>query len=939
MTEAYCTKCRATRTINDPQPVWLANGRAATQGPCPVCGTRLTRLGETPAHHNLPRPEVAVQPTPRKPAVRPSGPAPEDVFAPLTSELIAYCVKCKAARSMVDGQAVFMANGRPAARGSCSVCGANLFKIGATPDHAHLPQPVARRQTKKSAARDEPGPGKPLRSDKRFGKLVIVESPAKARTVGRFLGKGYTVRASVGHVRDLLRSQLSVDVDNDFEPTYRVPNDKRKTVKELQEEVSRAKEVYLATDPDREGEAIAWHLMEATGMRPEQSQRVVFHEITHDAVAEAFAHPRSLNMDLVNAQQARRILDRLVGYKISPLLWDRVRGRTSAGRVQSVALRLVVEREREIQSFVPVEYWSLEARLAQQETRQQQPRPDFIARLHRLRGEAVDLKNQADAQAIVDDLQGAHYLVSQVRLGERRRRPAPPFTTSTFQQEASRKLGMGARQAMRIAQQLYEGIKLGADEQVGLITYMRTDSLNISAQAQAEARSFIGERYGPEFLPPAPPIYKTRAKGAQEAHEAIRPTSVLRTPEEVRPYLTGDQRRVYDLVWTRFVASQMAPAVLDTMSVDIAALPLRSQPALTPAQAAALAAGLAASGPEYLFRASGARLRFPGFLSVYEEGRDNGDDRGDSGRARAGDNGSASAERGNGSAGQGDGEPGESDLGETGSWLPALAEGELLDLLELLPEQHFTQPPPRYTEASLVKTLEENGIGRPSTYAPIMSTIQDRGYVGVRDKRLYPTELGFVVCDRLVKHFPEVFDVGFTARMEEALDAVAASQRDWVAVLREFYEPFVATLAEAERTMERAEVQPQPIGEACPQCGHELVLRMGRFGKFIACSNYPECRYTRPLLTKTGITCPQCRQGQLVERRSRKGRTFYGCDRYPHCQFVVWQRPAPAPCPNCTGLLVEAGKERVRCTQCGQSFDLARLRGAAQPPAAEPAVA
>jgi len=913
--EAYCTKCKEKREMRETQAVWLKNGSAATQGVCPVCGTRMNRMGATPDHDALPKPAVEAAPRKATKPSPPSGPAPEDIFAPLTTAAEAYCVKCKETRLMANGRAIYMANGRPAARGECPVCGTGLFKIGATADHDSLPKPVVAKQKragKTSSASKASKAATPSKTSsaskasavpvgKRSGKLVIVESPAKARTVGRFLGKGYTVKASVGHVRDLLKSQLSVDVEKDFAPTYRVTNDQRKTVKDLQGEVARAKEVYLATDPDREGEAIAWHLVEATGIDPQHSRRVVFHEITKDAVAEAFAHPRQLNMDLVNAQQARRILDRLVGYKISPLLWQRVQGRTSAGRVQSVAVRLVVEREREIANFVAVEYWSIHARLAQQDSRTIQPRPDFLAKLHRLRGGEVDLRNQADTQSIVDDLNGAHYLVTAVRESERRRRPAAPFTTSTMQQEASRKLGFGARQTMRAAQQLYEGIDIGHDEQVGLITYMRTDSVTVSKQAQDEARAFIVERYGPEFVPPTPPIYKTRAKGAQEAHEAVRPTSVLRTPESVARHLSREQRLLYDLIWKRFVASQMEAALYDTVSVDIAALPRRDYAALSPAAAAALAEKL--ENPDYLFRASGSRVRFPGFLSVYEEGRD------ESGK-KNGNNGN------------------EGDAPDDSGWLPALSTGELLDLLALLPEQHFTQPPPRYTEASLVKALEENGIGRPSTYAPIMSTIQGRDYVELRDKRLYPTELGYVVNDQLVQHFPDVFDVGFTARMEEALDEIAEDGRDWVEVLRGFYEPFEQQLKTAEATMERAEVQAQPIGEACPLCGHDLVLRNGRFGKFIACSNYPECRYTRPLVVKTGATCPKCKQGQVVERRSKKGRTFYGCERYPECDFVVWQRPIPAPCPDCGGLVTQSGKDRARCTVCGHSFELKKLEPA-----------
>ena len=922
--EAYCTKCKTKREMADAEPVWLSNGSPATKGVCSVCGTRLNRMGKTDAHATLPKPVVEAAPkvAKEKKASKPaaSGPAPEDISAPLTTPVESYCVKCKTTRTMVDGRAVFMSNGRPGARGACSVCGTNLFKIGATPAHEGLPTPVVTK-TRKSAAKSKPASSKAKSAKRkpstksssakptgrRSGKLVIVESPAKARTVGRFLGKGYTVKASVGHVRDLLKSQLSVDVENDFEPKYRVPNDARKRVKELKFEVDKASEVYLATDPDREGEAIAWHVMEATEAEPERVRRVVFHEITSGAVAEAFSHPRELDMDLVNAQQARRILDRLVGYKISPLLWDKVQTRTSAGRVQSVAVRLVVEREREIENFVAVEYWSIRARLAQQETRSEANRPDFLAKLHRLRGEEVNLGNEADTQAIVDDLQGAHYLVSEVRVGERRRKPAAPFTTSTLQQEASRKLGYNARQTMRAAQQLYEGINLGNDEQVGLITYMRTDSVNVSTQAQSEARQFIGERYGAEFLPPSPPVYKTRAKGAQEAHEAIRPTSVMRTPESLARILNKDQRQLYDLIWKRFVASQMAPAIYDTISVDIAALPTRTHPTLTVAQAAALAGAL--DNPEYLFRASGSRVRFAGFLSVYVEGRDeNGKDQRNGDRNGTGD---------------------DADFDDLENWLPALTAGELLDLLELLSNQHFTQPPPRYTEASLVKALEENGIGRPSTYAPTMTTIQSRSYVEQRERRLYPTDLGFAVNDRLVEHFPDIFDVGYTARMEEALDEIADEHRDWVEVLRDFYVPLEKQLAEAERTMKPAESLAQPIGEACPVDGGDLVLKFGRFGKFIACSNYPECRYTRPFVVKTGVICPKCREGELVERRSKKGRTFYGCDRYPDCDFVVWQEPLPTPCPDCGGLLIKAGRDGAKCTVCSHKFSRKQLEAAA----------
>ncbi|RME48764.1 MAG: type I DNA topoisomerase [Chloroflexi bacterium] len=764
--------------------------------------------------------------------------------------MIAYCVKCKEKREMVNPQATYTSSGTPGTRGQCPVCGTGMFRMGETPAHANIPKPkVTARPKRKKASR------------KRGGKLVIVESPAKARTIGKFLGPKYRVKASIGHVRDLLKSRLSVDVENDFQPQYRVPNEKRDTVKELRKEVEKAAEVYLATDPDREGEAIAWHLLEAAQIPEEIARRVVFHEITQDAVTRAFAEPRGINMELVNAQQARRILDRLVGYKISPLLWDKVRGRLSAGRVQTVALRLVVEREREIEAFVPEEYWSIEAELAKQDTRSEDPRPTFVASLHRIRGEQFELKTGEEAQQIVEDLEGAAYIVGQVRRRERRRRPSPPFTTSTLQQRASRRLGFNARRTMRVAQQLYEGVDLGEGGPVGLITYMRTDSVAVSKQAQRDARRYIVSQFGDEYLPPQPPVYKTKSKSAQEAHEAIRPTSVMREPRQIKKYLTRDQYRLYDLIWKRFVASQMADAVFDATSVDIdAGDPAKEMP--------------------YQFRVTGSVLKFAGFLAVY--GRD----------------------------------PGDEDLD-----LPPLAEGEELDLIQLLPQQHFTQPPPRYSEATLVKALEEYGIGRPSTYAPIISTIQNRGYVETVDKRLKPTRLGFIVNDLLIKHFPDIFDVGFTAQMEEELDQIARGEREWVPVLREFYIPFEKDLKRAEAEMEKVEVENEPTGELCPECGQPLIIRFGRYGRFIGCSGFPECKYTAPYLDKIGVECPQC-GGDLVEKKTRKGRTFYGCANYPECDFASWQRPLPQPCPNCQGLLVQKGKDKAQCLACEQWYAL-----------------
>ncbi len=759
------------------------------------------------------------------------------------SVLEAYCVRCREKRPLKDPEPVFTAGGRPATRGTCPVCGTTLFRMGATPAHEGM---------------DPPPPPKPE------SRLVIVESPAKARTVGRFLGRGYTVRASVGHVRDLLRSSMSVDVENDFKPTYRVPKEKKGVVKELAEEVKKAAEVYLATDPDREGEAIAWHLTEAIGIRPQQLRRVVFHEITQSAIEEAFAHPRGIDMNLVNAQQARRILDRLVGYSLSPLLWRKVRSRLSAGRVQSVAVRMVVEREREIQNFVPEEYWSIQAELAKREAR----RRSFLAKLHRIRGEEVNLKDEPATRAVVEELERAVYIVASVKEGQRRRQPSPPFTTSTMQQEASRRLGFTATRTMRIAQQLYEGIDLDGSGPVGLITYMRTDSTNVAEQAQAEARQYIAQRYGEQFLPPKPPVYKTKVKGAQEAHEAIRPTSVFREPEAIKDQLTRDQYRLYQLIWQRFVASQMPAALYDTMTVEIEAGPAEGE-------------------RPYLFRATGSTLRFPGFLIVYEEAKDE-----------------------------------DVQEEEPVQQIPPLTVGEVLDLVRLIPEQHFTQPPPRYTEATLVRALEEYGIGRPSTYAPILATIQQRGYVRREGKRLVPTETGFLVNDLLVEHFPEVMDYGFTAQMEEQLDEIAAGRQEWVPVVREFYRPFALQVARADQRIEKVELESAQVGRECPECGAPLTIRWGRYGKFIGCSRFPECRYTEPWQERVGVTCPQC-GGDLVEKRTRKGRTGYGCINYPTCNFWVWQRPLPIPCPACGGLMTEARKGIARCTACGEEIPLA----------------
>ncbi len=759
----------------------------------------------------------------------------------------AYCVKCKEKREIADASAEFNALGTPVTRGKCPVCGTTMYRIGDTPAHASLERPVRRH------------------SKPRSGKLVIVESPAKAKTVGRFLGKGYTVRASVGHVRDLLRSELSVDVENDFTPKYRVPNEKRQVVKELKALAKEAEVIYLATDPDREGEAIAWHLLEAAQIEPKLSKRVVFHEITDHAINEAFANPRGINMDLVDAQQARRVLDRLVGYSISPVLWEKVRSRLSAGRVQSVALRLIVEREREIEAFVPVEYWSIQAELSPQGKKTK-----YTTKLAKIDDQDPELGNKEVVDGYLVEIEQSPFTITRIKRSERRRKPSAPFITSTLQQEASRRLGYTARRAMMIAQQLYEGLDVGEGGATGLITYMRTDSTNIAEVALEEARNFIKQSYGGDFLPETPPQYKTRAVSAQEAHEAIRPTSVLRQPEKIKQYLSPEQFKLYQLIWQRFVASQMESAVYDTLSVEVTA---------------------AGKNHSYLFRASGSTIKFPGFLIVYEETVD---------------------------------EDQKTDEPENIRIPAGLEEGQPQNLEHLIPEQHFTQPPPRYTEASLVQVLEEYGIGRPSTYAPILSTIQQRGYVLRETKRLSPTETGILVNDLVVEHFPDVVDFNFTAQMESELDQVAEGKEDWHKVIREFYTSFEPEVKRAQAEMPVNKTEPEKIGRACPECGHDLVIRWGRYGKFISCSNFPACRHTEPLLEKIGVTCPKD-GGEVVLRKTRKGRIFFACSNYPECDFTSWKRPVAMPCPNCGGMLVVANKREVQCTQCEESFLIEEL--------------
>jgi DNA topoisomerase-1 len=697
------------------------------------------------------------------------------------------------------------------------------------------------------------------------GKLVIVESPTKAKAISRYLGSGYKVMSSMGHVRDLPKSTMGVDIEDNFTPKYLVPREKTKTIKELKSSVQGAKELILATDPDREGEAIAWHLVQATEPGDKPVSRVVFHEITPQAVQEAMQHPREIDMALVDAQQARRVLDRLVGYSVSPLLWKKVKRGLSAGRVQTAALRIVVDREREIEAFIPVEYWSVEADLKQQEPAKPVV---FRAAVNKVHGKSAELSNGEQAQSIVDDLKVSVFRVASVKTRETQRRPQAPFTTSTLQQEASRKLGFPVRRTMQVAQELYEGIDLGKEGIEGLITYMRTDSVNVSSQAKQAAREVIREKFGQEFLPASPPVYRTRSKGAQEAHEAIRPTHPHREPAAVKPFLTPQQFKLYQLIWQRFIASQMNPAILDGTTIDIAAG--------KPEQL---------DNPPYMLRATGSVVKFPGYMKVYTAGRDDGD-------------------------------VDELDKGA----LPRVTEGELLDLVDLFADQHFTQPPPRYTEATLIKALEEEGIGRPSTYAPTLATLLARSYVTTEQKKLIPTELGTVVSDLLAEHFPNVFDIGFTSQMESELDDIASGDRAWVPTLRSFYDPFKTTLTQAEQTIQRVKLKDEPAGEDCEQCGRPMVIKMGKFGKFMACSGFPECRNSKPLLTKIGMTCPTCHEGEVVERRSKKGRTFYGCSRYPDCDFVTWNKPVDTKCQRCGSHMEQVGKQgNLKCPACGHT--------------------
>lgn len=815
--------------------------------------------------------------------------------------LQAYCVKCRTKRDVHSAEPVYTKTGVPGTRGQCAECDTKLFRMGATAAHEGIPKPekIERPKRKKSKAKSRKkkrskstakSNGRRPAKRAKIGRLVIVESPAKARSIGGFLGKDYTVLSSVGHVRDLLKSRLSVDVENSFEPEYRVPNDKRAVVKELKAAAEVAEEIYLATDPDREGEAIAWHLVAAAEMPAEQTKRVVFHEITAGAVADAFAHPRQINIDLVNAQQARRILDRLVGFNVSELLWDKVHRGLSAGRVQSIALRLVVEREDEIDAFKPREYWTIDAALSKSGlsgssggfTASLVQIDDLKVTFDPQKDDPPALDSEATVQPHVEALRQSLFRVHAVKRGTRQNKPSAPFTTSTLQQAASNRRGFGASRTMRIAQQLYEGINLGQGSPVGLITYMRTDSVQVSKDAQSQARRFVKAKYGTDFVPDSPPKYKTRAKGAQEAHEAIRPTSVDRTPESLKSHLDRAQLQIYTLVWNRFVASQMSPAVYDTLRIEVNA-------------------GQTIDDMPYLFRASSSKLKFAGHLAVGDKSQDR------SGKSQ----------------------------NDQQQQFPDLVKDEWLDRRQIIPEQHFTQPPPRYNEASLIRQLEERGIGRPSTYAPTVTVIQTREYVTQVEKRLHPTKTGRVVSELLTEFFADEMDYAFTANMEDQLDEVSEGKIDWREMLSDFYQPFEQRLNNAQTNMPKqmaervgrncpdcsegqlvfrysrwgkkyigcanypncqhteSATKRTPTGRNCPECADgELVVVAGERGRFVACDNYPECRHTEPY--RMGLLCPDCggeSKGEIVERRTRKGRVFFGCSRYPDCDYTTWKLP------------------------------------------------
>lgn len=760
--------------------------------------------------------------------------------------------------------------------------------------------------------------------------LVIVESPAKAKTISRFLGKDYMVLASMGHVRDLPKSNMGIDIENNFDPQYQVSVDKKKTISTLKAELKKAETLWIATDEDREGEAIGWHLLQV--LKPEKNKipvhRIVFHEITEKAIKDSLKTPRSMNVDLVNAQQARRVLDRLVGYELSPLLWKKIRYGLSAGRVQSVAVRLVVDREREIEAFKPVEYWNIVADLEKIDSKLKKSEKQFSAELQKFKGKKLEVGNEKETKKILADLKGADYRVSKVEKKTTKKNPSPPFITSTLQQEASRKLGFSVKKTMMVAQMLYEGIDTG-DGETGIITYMRTDSVNLSDLAVKDAKKLITEDFGPEYALKVPRVFKGR-KGAQEAHEAIRPVDISARPEFIKKYLEKDQFRLYELIWKRTVACQMAEAVLDKVSVDVLA------------ENSGKATG-------YEFRATGQTVKFPGFMSVYMEGHDDED-----------------SEKHN-SAGE--------------KFLPVLTENEDLDLDKINSSQHFTKPPARYTEASLVKKLESEGIGRPSTYAPTINTIISRGYIEKEVKTLRPTDTAMVVTDMLVEHFADIVDYKFTADMEDNLDKVEHGSLDWVPMLRDFYDPFHKNIEIKDKSIKKSDVVNEESDEICEKCNNKMVIKLGRFGKFLSCSNYPECKNARPLKTEegdskkdkedseamielkkkfkdkkcdkcaegkmevkigrfgpflgcdkypdckniqpvvvfSGVKCPECKEGQLIERRTKKGgRLFWGCNKYPKCKFASWNKPKGL-CKKCSALIIENKEGEDVCTECDKA--------------------
>lgn len=684
--------------------------------------------------------------------------------------------------------------------------------------------------------------------------LVIVESPAKANTIGKFLGKGYKIVASVGHVRDLPKSRLGVDIEQNFEPKYITIRGKGEVISKLKKEAKNAKKIYLATDPDREGEAISWHLAKLLNIDENKKCRITFNEITKNAVKNSLKLSRSIDMDLVDAQQARRILDRIVGYKISPLLWKKVKKGLSAGRVQSVALRIICDREQEIVNFVPKEYWSITAFL-----QKINKKGKFEAKFYGKAGKKIELENEEQVKEILQDLEGAKYTVGKVKKGEKKRTPAPPFITSTLQQEASRKLGFSTKKCMIVAQQLYEGIEIKGTGAVGLVTYIRSDSTRISPEAQKDVLEIIKNKYGEKYLPDKLRFYRNK-NASQDAHEAIRPTNVFMEPDSIKDSLSRDQYRLYKLIWERFVASQMASAIYDTINADITVA-------------------------DYVFRASGSKIKFSGFIAVYLEGMDEEVENG------------------------------------ANNEIPDLEEGEELSLNKIENKQHFTQPPSRYTEASLVRALEEKGIGRPSTYAPTISTILSRGYIQREKKTLNPTELGEIVNDIMTKHFKDIVDVTFTADMERKLDEVEEGQKEWVEIIREFYDQFAKVFEEAEAQIDKIEIKDEETDIECEKCGRNMVIKLGRYGKFLACPGFPECRNTKAIFEETGVNCPKC-GGKVVIKNTRKGRKYLGCENYPECGFMTWDKHTKQKCPKCSNFLAikKSGKKsKLVCSndECG----------------------